>query len=332
MELWIDLKVVQAILPGGTSNDLVEHVGMDVVTVPTMVYGPDEIQWVDKAKKKFKDKWGAMQALTEEAIPVPVGPPRIETEADLASYKGPDPAKSPVLDRIRALKKKYPNGEKAICVVGESGWAPGVFLRAGLENILMDMATRPEFIRDLLKIGVEYYCELFPLAIAAGADIILLGDDYASKTGTMMSPAQWHEIILPADAQVVRTIKKAGGYCIKHTDGDIRKIMDALVGTGLDCLGPLEPVPGMELDAVLQRYPGKITVMGNVDVDLLSRGSVEDVVRATKKLLATVSVNGGHIMSSGNSISSSVKPENFLAMVRTTKEFGKYPINVSSLG
>jgi uroporphyrinogen decarboxylase len=108
--------------------------------------------------------------------------------------------------------------------------------------------------------------------------------------------------------------------------------MDALVGTGLDCLGPLEPVPGMELDAVLQRYPGKITVMGNVDVDLLSRGSVEDVVRATKKLLATVSVNGGHIMSSGNSISSSVKPENFLAMVRTTKEFGKYPINVSSLG
>jgi uroporphyrinogen-III decarboxylase len=67
--------------------------------------------------------------------------------------------------------------------------------------------------------------------------------------------------------------------------------------------------------------------MGNVDVDLLSRGSVQAVVKATKKLLATVSVHGGHVMSSGNSITSSVKPENFLAMVRTTQEFGKYPID-----
>jgi uroporphyrinogen decarboxylase len=234
-----------------------------------------------------------------------------------------------VLDKVRAFRKKYPRGEKAIVIIGESGWAPGVFLRGGLENILMDLAVRPEFVKDLLKIGVEYYGELYRLAIPLGADVVLLGDDYASKTGTMMSPAQWHEVILPADAQTVSAIKKAGGYCIKHTDGDIRKIMDGLVGTGLDCLGPLEPLPGMELDAVLERYPGKISVMGNVDVDLLSRGSVEDVVKATKRLLATVSVHGGHIMSSGNSISSSVNPENFLALVRTTQELGAYPINVS---
>lgn len=327
MELWIDAKVVQALLPGGDWNDLVAHLGMDVVTVPTMVYGPDEIEWVDKSTGLFRDKWGALQRLTEEAVPVPANPPRIETEKDLAEYKAPDPAKSSVLAKISALKRKYPDGEKAIAIIGESGWAPGVFLRGGLENILLDLALRPEFVAKLMEIGANYYCELYRRALAAGADIILLGDDYASKTGPMMSPAQFEEIILPADRQVVRTIKNAGGYCIKHTDGDIRKIMDALVSTGLDCLGPLEPLPGMELQSVLKRYPGRISVMGNIDVDLLSRGSVDEVVRATKQSLATVSPAGAHILSSGNSISSSVKPENFVAMVNTVKKFGRYPID-----
>jgi uroporphyrinogen-III decarboxylase len=130
----------------------------------------------------------------------------------------------------------------------------------------------------------------------------------------------------------VASIKKAGAYCIKHTDGDIRKIMDPLVGTGLDALGPLQDVPGMELDRILEKYPGRITVMGNLSVDLLSRGTVGEVVAATKRLLREVSAKGPHIMSSGNTIASCVRPENYAAMVRTTQECGAYPIHLAGLG
>ena len=330
-ELWIDPRVVRAIHPGGDWNDLVEHLGMDVVTAPTMVYEDDEVEWLDRDRGVFRDKWGAVQIRPHDGVPVPGKPPRIETEQDLAAYIPPDPAASPVPDRVRALKQRYPNGEKAIVVVGESGWAPAVYLRGGLENLLLDFGLRPEFAKEVMKVGTAYYCELFPLAVAAGADAVLMGDDYSDKNGPMMSPRQFEEIILPCDAAVVKSIKAAGAYCIKHTDGDIRKIMDALVSTGLDCLGPLEPVPGMELDPILRRYPGKIAVMGNISVDLLSRGSEDDVVRATKRALATVSAVGPHIMSSANTITESVKPENFLAMVRTTQEHGRYPIDAEGL-
>ncbi len=331
MELWVDPKVVESIIPGGTYNDLVEKLGMDAVTVLTMIYEDDEVEWVDRGKRVFKDKWGALQTYTEEAIPVPTKPARIETAEDLAGYKPPDPANSPALGKLRALKERYPNGEKAICLVGESGWAPAVFMRGGLENLFLDLALRPDFVKDLMKIGTEYYCELYRLAIPAGADVILLGDDYSDKNGPMMSPRLFDDIILPCDAAVVSAVKNAGGYCIKHTDGDIRKIMDQLVGTGLDCLGPLEPVPGMELEGVLGRYPGKIAVMGNINVDLLCRGSGEEVRRATKELLAKTSAIGPHILSSANTITSSVKPENFLAMIDTAREFGCYPIEQEAL-
>jgi uroporphyrinogen decarboxylase len=220
------------------------------------------------------------------------------------------------------LKARYP--DKAVAVVGESGWAPAVYLRGGIENLFLDLAERPQFAKDLMSIGASYYAELYSLA---GADVVFLGDDYSDNRGPMMSPQMFEEIILPHDAAVVAAIKKAGAYCIKHTDGDIRKIMDQLVGTGLDALGPLQDVPGMELDKILERYHGRITVMGNVPVDLLARGTVEEVVAATKRLFRDVSAKGPHIMSSGNTIASCVRPENFVAMVRTTQEFGKYPIN-----
>ena len=210
--------------------------------------------------------------------------------------------------------------------MGESGWAPAVFLRGGLENLLMDFALRPAFVKDLMKIGTEYYRELYRLAAAAGADLVLLGDDYSNKTGPMMSPRHFEELILPSDAAVVAAVKQAGLYCIKHTDGDIRRIMDQLVGTGIDCLGPLEPVPGMELEKILARYPGRIAVMGNVSIDLLSRGTADEVIAETRRLLATVSRIGPHILSSANTIAPGVKPENFLAMVETARQFGRYPI------
>jgi|GEM_PF-202993 len=329
-EMWIDPGVAEALLPGADANTLVEHLGLDMVTVPTMIYEPDEVEWTDPDRGMFRDKWGALQICPETGVPVPWGEPLIETAADLAAYRSPDPAQSPVLDRIRRLKARYPNGAKAIGIVGESGWAPAVYLRAGLENLFLDFALRPEFVKDLMRIGTEYYAELYPLAVAAGADIVLLGDDYADKNGPMMSPAQFEDIILPCDTAVVAAAKAAGGHVIKHCDGNLRKILDMLVGTGLDGLGPLEPVPGMELDRIFADTGGRVALMGNVSVDLLSRGSVDDVVRATKRTLATAAA-GPHILSSANTISSSVKPENFAAMVATGREFGCCPVDSAAL-
>jgi uroporphyrinogen-III decarboxylase len=324
-EMWIDPRVVQAIVPNARdANDLAAHLDLDMVTALTMIYEPDEVEWVDRANGLFRDTWGALQHLTQEAIPVPTLPARIETEEDLARYTPPDPTKSPVIEKVRRLRARFP--DKAVALVGESGWAPAAFLRGGIENLFVDLALRPEFAKELMGIGAAYYAKLFPLAIAAGADVVFLGDDYSDKTGPMMSPAMFEELILPHDTAVVASVKKAGAYCIKHTDGDIRKIMDWLVGMGIDGLGPLEDVPGMEMDRIFARYPRRIAVMGNLSVDLLSRGSVDEVVAATRKLLREVSAKGPHILSSGNTISSSVRPENYLAMVRTAQECGRYPM------
>lgn len=100
--------------------------------------------------------------------------------------------------------------------------------------------------------------------------------------------------------------------------------------TGIDGLHPNEPVAGMDIGEVKEKYGHRITIVGNVDCSmLLPLGTEEEVIEAVKETIAKASVGGGHILSSSNSIHPAVKPENYRAMVVTARDQGKYPLDSS---
>lgn len=77
----------------------------------------------------------------------------------------------------------------------------------------------------------------------------------------------------------------------------------------------------MDYKKIKDLYGNKISLVGNVDVDLLCRGTVDEVIITVKKLIKEVSVRGGHILSSDNTITSAVNPKNYLAMIETAKNY-----------
>jgi uroporphyrinogen decarboxylase len=320
MEVVIDKKVRDSILPGSSYEDFIDEMDIDVVCCEIWSQDNKELKWVDERKKIYRDKWGALQRLTEEFLPVPVKPPRIRNLDDFKSYTPPDPAAPGLLDDFKKTVERFKD-KKAICFVGESELAVAEYLRAGLEDLMIDFATNPVLVKKLMKISVEYYIDLYRRVIDLGADMILLGDDYAGKNGTFMSPAHFDLYILPELTRVVKEIKKKGAYVIKHTDGNIWKIIDRLIGSGIDALGPLEPGAGMDYKKIKDLYGNKICLVGNVDVDLLCRGTEEEIKSTVKKLIEEVSIRGGHILSSGNTITSAVNPKNYLAMIETAKNY-----------
>lgn len=326
-ELFVDQGVIDSIRPGMSYEDFVDFADMDVVTCLTMSESPERMHWLDPDKGTWQDKWGCVQGFTGEVISVPIEPPRIERLEDLADYEPPDPGDNEVIESARKLVKRF-KGKRAICAVGEAVFAVSQYLRAGLANLMMDYILQPELAQRLARIGVDYHVELYRRLLEEGVEIIALGDDYAGKTGPYMSPAHFQQFILPGLTTVVRDIKSRGGYVIKHTDGNIWPIMDMLIETGLDMLGPLEPAH-MALDEVRRYSNMRVGVVGNVDVDLLARGTVEQVVSTTKEQLGRISPLGGHFLASGNSITSFVNGDNFMAMINTVQEFGRYPISLN---
>ena len=66
-------------------------------------------------------------------------------------------------------------------------------------------------------------------------------------------------------------------------------------------------------------------MVGNMDVGgALSEGTPEQVREETRQLIDDVGVGGGFVLASCHSITSNVKPENFLAMVDTAHTYGVY--------
>ena len=193
----------------------------------------------------------------------------------------------------------------------------------------MKIVEEPELIEGVVNMAVDVNIEMAKEAAKRGAKIAYTGDDFAYNSGPMCSPATFRRIFAPAMKRCIQAYKEIGLYVIKHTDGNIMPIIDMIVDAGFDCLDPIDPIAGMDLAYIKQTYGGRIAIKGNVNcASTLVSGTVEETVAETKQCLKTAAPGGGYILSSSNSIHSSINPENYVAMLNTLKEFGNYPISL----
>jgi len=280
-------------------------------------------EWIDG--EHYVDEWGITWQVPPSGIPYVVAHP-IQNEQDLESYVPPEPYTDYRFDTLKDAVKRF-KGEKAIIFLGHDAFEFSHYLR-GLENLLTDYILNPDFAKRLASVVVDYKRPVLERAADEGADILLTGDDYAYRQAPIMSPEHFREFVLPYFQEAVDVAREKGVPFMKHTDGNLWPIMDDIVDTGLDALDPLEPMAGMDIGKVKERYGDRIALAGNVDCgELLSRGTTEDVVEAVKETIAKASPGGGHILASSNSIHPAVKPENYRAMVEAAKEFGQYPLD-----
>lgn len=325
-EAVIDERVMQALLPGCDYYRFNEWIGLDVGSLNRSSWRRDNVEYVDAEKQLFKDKWGVIRAFGPESTPYPVKGP-IERPEDLQTYRPPDPEALDALGHLPEVVDHY-KGRKAILWIGRDAFFNPSYLR-GVENYLMDMILNPRLVHALVEICLGHDIRLMERAIAAGVEVVVLGDDYADKNGPMMSPAHFREFILPGLKQVVGAAHRAGAYVVKHSDGNIWPLLDMIVDTGVDALNPIEPAAGMDIGQVKQRCGDRVALIGNIDCgELLCWKSAAQVREAVRECLRKAAPGGGHILSSSNSIHSSVKPENYLAMVEALREFGAYPLRV----
>jgi uroporphyrinogen decarboxylase len=197
------------------------------------------------------------------------------------------------------------------------------------DDFLVSTVEEPALIEGLVALSVEVNLQLAQEAVKRGVKVIYTGDDYAYNSGPMISPRQFKKLFYPGLYKVMQGYKALGLYVIKHTDGNIRSLVDMIIDSGIDCLDPIDPVAGMDLAEMKQKYGQRIALKGNVDcAQTLTFKTVAETIAETKNCLRVAAPGGGYILSSSNSIHSAVKPENYLAMLDTLKRYGTYPIQV----
>ena len=108
---------------------------------------------------------------------------------------------------------------------------------------------------------------------------------------------------------------------VYHTDGTLYDVFDRIIECGVDAIHPIEP-KAMAIADVKMRYGDKLSLIGNIDVDLLARGTEAEVREQVRRTMEIAGSNGGFCIGSGNSIPEYVKYENYLAMLKASADFG----------
>ncbi len=319
-------------------EDFVEMEDLDGITVfedmklePLGKAEQKELVWRGRTiltgtREIVRDEWGIIWGITDFGIPYPIDGP-IKEPSDLKTYTPPDPDAPHRLNSLREAVKRF-KGKRAIVFLTHDGFEFPHYLRGGMENLLLDYYDNPRLAHQLAEMVIDYKVRLMKRAIREGADAVVSGDDYANQHGTVMSPQHFREFILPYLKRSIDAAHDEGVPFIKHTDGNIWAILDDMVNAGIDALDPIEPAAGMDIGEVKAKYGDRIAVVGNVDCSfVLTRGTTEDVEEAVKETIAKASPGGGHILASSNSIHPAVKPENYKAMVKAARKYGRYPID-----
>ena len=158
--------------------------------------------------------------------------PLLENPEDVKKLKFPAPAEgrrmSDRLEAIRCFRERV-GGEVPIM-----GWVEGALAEAadlrGITTMMMDLVDRPDWVIELLEQCVETEIAFASAQIAAGADIIGLGDAIASQ----ISPGMYRKYALPYEKRIFNAVREMGAISRLHICGNTSRLLVDMAQSGAD--------------------------------------------------------------------------------------------------
>ncbi|MFH0965397.1 MAG: uroporphyrinogen decarboxylase family protein [Planctomycetota bacterium] len=302
-----------------------ERLGIDLRTVFPPYVGPP----LEKTADSETDLWGVVRSAVTtargrymEVSHHPLACARSADDLDSVPWPNPDWLDySAFADRLRSDR-----GRHAIVVCDERTNRTTVLHQAfyllGMERVLVDLATEPDFLSEVFRRIADFYLALNERIFEAArglVDFLLIGDDLGTQNGLLLSPAMIRAFILPHLARYARQCHSYGVGVLFHSCGAVRPIVGDLIDAGVDVLNPIQ-VRARDMDpAALKRdFGDRLSFHGGIDIqETLPNGAPEDVKAETRRLIEILGAGGGYILSTTHNIQDDVPIPNVLALYET---------------
>jgi len=208
-----------------------------------------------------------------------------------------------------------------------SSVAFGTWSMIGINRFAYMVRKHFNLVKELAKALGRITKELQNCFFEKGIDLVFLCDDWALKGSTIYNPKHWNEIVTPIYKELSKNAHKHDAKLLIHSDGDVTETIPYLINSGVDAIEPLEYESGMRLKPLKEEFGADVCLIGNISATyVLTYGSIETTVKATKQALQDAAKGGGYILGAGSDILGTCKYENVKAMIDTVKKYGSYPI------
>lgn len=198
------------------------------------------------------------------------------------------------------------------------------YLSMGYEQFFIALHDDLPLVEELMDIFTDDVVRMVKELLKRNLATIQVADDIAFKNGLFIRPDLFRKLWVPRMERIMAPIRAANIPCFFHSDGDVEHFIRMVIDLGFMGLNPLETQCN-DIARVKREYGREITLMGNLDVGgVLAFGSAGDVRREMESLLKIMMPGEGYIAMSSSSVSDCVVPENYMAMVETVLEHGRY--------
>jgi uroporphyrinogen decarboxylase len=203
-----------------------------------------------------------------------------------------------------------------------------MYLR-GVEQIMADLVKNPTIVECMLEHINAYYLEYNRRVFeAAGGliDIFMMGDDFGTQKGPMISLPMWQRFFEKGFCDFIALAHQYGLKVMHHTCGGVRPLIPLFIHAGLDILQSLQPrAAGMDLAGLKHDFGDHLAFHGSVDIQkTLPFGTTDDVIDESRQRLEAGKPGGGFIICTAHNIQVDVPLENVLALIAGYQTYSWY--------
>jgi hypothetical protein len=211
-------------------------------------------------------------------------------------------------------------------------WSAGAkiswFDTFGYENFFLIVGAYPDRARKLLEVGgARGRCQsrLIARAIREGLypHAVLLGEDICTQRGPMMSVDFMERYYAPQLRYGLEPLLEAGCRPVWHCDGDVRLLLDFLIGAGVKGLQGFQPECGMVLDEIVTRRTRDgepLLIFGPIAVTTeLPVFSPEEIHARVRHAIKVCDGKASLVLFTSNTINPDVPLANIKAMYGATR-------------
>ncbi|MEN6302652.1 MAG: uroporphyrinogen decarboxylase family protein [Armatimonadia bacterium] len=238
-------------------------------------------------------------------------------------FDWPDPSLYIDPDKCRAAVEKTSEGRAVLGVIWSAHFQDAC-AAFGMENALMAMYDTPAVFRAVIDRITQFYLqanEIFYRATAGSLHAVLIGNDFGSQTGLMVSPEAIREFVMPGTRRLIAQAKSHGLAVIHHSCGAICPIIPDLIAAGADVIHPIQALAaGMDPHALKAQFGQQVAFCGGVDSQYLLVRGTPDEVRAKVRELRDIFPTGLIISPSHETILPDIPPANVAAFIEAAHE------------
>ena len=236
----------------------------------------------------FAKKDGLNHDYEERTLTAPGFFEDYEDPEGVNDFDWPDPEKYIDPVKCRQVVEEVP--EDAVpMVLAWSAHFQDACAAFGMETALIKMMTEPEMFKAVIDRIMQFYLkanEIFYESTKGKLKAVLIGNDFGSQQGLMLSPALIRELVFPGTKQLIDQAHAYGLKVIHHSCGCIYDIIPDLIELGADAIHPIQALAhNMEAERLARDFGGKASFCGGVDAqNLMVHGTPDQIIAEVKRL------------------------------------------------